>query len=114
MAVTDPTLASAAASARAFSAGVSRTLARGPSTNVRPTGMPVPFETDGGIASPAGFSLGQRTSLPHGTPPAATTVDQSAPDPVAAHADSASQPRRSRTQMAALLARMIAQGQRNL
>jgi hypothetical protein len=115
MTTPDPTLASAAASAREFSAGVSRTLARGPSTGAKPPGIPTPFEASGGVARPGTSAQGTGTQPPHGLPPV-LPMDQSAPDPLNSRQDgySANQPRRSQTQMAALLARMIAQGQRNL
>jgi hypothetical protein len=115
MATPDPTLTSAAATAREFSAGVSRTLARGQSTGAKPPGMPTLFEVSGEVARPGTSAQGPSTQPPHGLPPT-QPMDQSAPDPLSSHQDgySANQPRRSPTQMAALLARMIAQGQRNL
>jgi hypothetical protein len=90
----DASLTSAAASARAFSAGVARTLARGRSAVTA---------GDGAMAQ----------ADPAAAAAAAAIVD-TAPPPDAGGAADASTPRRSNSQMAALLTRMIAQGQRNL
>jgi hypothetical protein len=102
-------LMAAAASARQFSAGLARTLARPAPPAV---GLLAPFAAGGGVAQPAGFpdiSGGALQPMPAETPvsPAPPAVPESP-------APSTTTTRRSPAQVSAVLSRMIAQGQRNL
>jgi hypothetical protein len=103
-------LVAAAASARQFSAGLARTLARPAPPAV---GLPAPFAAGGGVAQPAGFphmsGSGALQQIQAATPasPAALPVPGSP-------APGSTPTRRSPAQVSAVLSRMIAQGQRNL
>jgi hypothetical protein len=110
---TDARLTEAAADARAFSAGLSRTLAR--RGTAKPHHFPVPFARDGGIASPVSFPLTRGGGLPSAAsdPVTAAVEDRTQPGIAGGRANPSSTIR-SPTQLATMLARLIAQGQRNL
>ena len=107
----------AAVAAQQFSAGVARTLARGiGSHRTPPQGMRSPFTPFGGIASPEAFPLDagsalSPTSVDNGGPASEQAGPRFAAD---TGADDRRGTRRSPSQLAAVLARAIAQGQRNL
>jgi hypothetical protein len=110
----DTSQSSAAANARSFSAGVTRTLARGTPSLTAATGQMATtyYLAPGQIAPPPTdqpvMQLSNVSGPNGGT--ALASASQTAAQP-APHLDS---PRRSQSQLAALFARMIAQGQRNL
>ena len=119
MSTSDPNggLSRAAASAKQFRSGIARTLARGASpSQTQPRRLPVPFTASGGIASPQAFPLTQGG----GVPQVSSDVGPSAAAPEAQRVPGRSGggeqggTRRSQTQMAAIFARAVAQGQRNL
>jgi hypothetical protein len=108
-------LSRAATAARQFSSGLARTLARGANSRLPAPGMPSPFAPGGGIARPQSFPLHEGSVLAQSSDSAASTSPLQAQrlPPNSAAGDTTSI-RRSQTQMAAVLARAVAQGQRNL
>jgi hypothetical protein len=97
-------LRSAAASASRFASG---------RAGVR---LPSPFAAGGSIAAPAGFPL-QAGSPVNLVPPAPVAPESGSSPPAAAPPSPAASPgavRRSETQWAAMIARAVGQGQRNL
>ena len=109
-------LSRAAAGAQQFRSGIARTLARGAPSQMQPRRLPAPFTARGGIASPQAFPLSQGGGMPQASSDSATSVAMPATQRVAdsGGGSDAAGTRRSQTQMAAIFARAVAQGQRNL